>query len=44
MAVVLGDGTGSSKKSAEQQAAETALATIDSWWGELMKISGSMDK
>ena len=44
MAVVLGVGTGSSKKSAEQQAAETALATIDSWWGELMKISGSMDK
>ena len=37
---VLGAGTGSSKKTAEQQAAESALATLDSWWEELMKIHG----
>lgn len=33
---VLGTGTGSSKKTAEQQAAENALADIDSWWNELI--------
>jgi ribonuclease-3 len=38
MAKVLGVGTGSSKKTAEQQAAESALATLDSWWEGLMKI------
>jgi ribonuclease-3 len=41
---VLGTGTGSSKKTAEQQAAETALATLDSRWEELMKINYSKDK
>ncbi len=44
MTEVLGAGTGSSKKSAEQQAAETALATLDSWWEELLKINNSLDK
>lgn len=44
MTAVLGVGTGSSKKSAEQQAAETALAALDSWWGELMKTSRPQDK
>lgn len=34
---VLGVGGGSSKKMAEQQAAETALAALDSWWDELIK-------
>ena len=32
---LLGVGTGSSKKTAEQQAAVTALATLDSWWQDL---------
>ena len=32
---VLGIGTGSSKKAAEKQAAEEALASIGSWWREL---------
>ena len=36
---VLGVGSGGSKKTAEQQAAETALAALDSWWGELLKIN-----
>jgi ribonuclease-3 len=36
MAQVLGVGTGSSKKTAEQQAAATALATLDSWWEDLI--------
>lgn len=31
----LGTGTGSSKKTAEQQAAENALAGIHSWWHDL---------
>ena len=44
MGEVLGEGTGSSKKAAEQLAAESALATLESWWGELMKKNGSMDK
>jgi len=44
MAEVLGTGTGSSKKLAEQQAAETALATLDSWWEELMEINDSKEK
>ena len=43
MTMVLGTGTGSSKKTAEKQAAEKALATLNSWWGELMKINGSMN-
>jgi len=43
MTEVLGVGTGSSKKVAEQQAAETALATLDSWWEELMKINDHLD-
>ncbi len=41
MSEVLGTGTGSSKKGAEQQAAETALASIDSWWKELMNLNCS---
>ncbi|KPK28460.1 MAG: ribonuclease III [Desulfobacterales bacterium SG8_35_2] len=41
---VLGVGTGSSKKAAEQQAAETALATLDSWWKILMKLKIPLDK
>jgi len=41
MAEVLGVGTGSSKKVAEQQAAETALATLDSWWENLQKAKTS---
>ena len=35
MDVVLGTGSGSSKKIAEQRAAEAALDTIDSWWKRL---------
>ena len=35
MEEVLGIGTGSSKKEAEQRAAETALGTIDSWWEKI---------
>jgi ribonuclease-3 len=35
MEKVLGTGTGSSKKAAEKQAAERALATMASWWQEL---------
>jgi len=34
---VLGIGSGSSKKVAEQRAAETALDTVDSWWEKLKK-------
>ena len=34
---ILGRGSGSSKKMAEQQAAETALESIDSWWSTLAK-------
>jgi ribonuclease-3 len=34
---VLGAGSGSSKKVAEQRAAETALDTVDSWWEQLKK-------
>jgi ribonuclease-3 len=34
---VLGIGSGSSKKVAEQRAAETALDTVDSWWEQLKK-------
>jgi ribonuclease-3 len=37
MKEILGVGIGSSKKVAQQQAAETALATLDSWWEELKK-------
>jgi ribonuclease-3 len=37
MGEVLGIGTGSSKKVAEQKAAEAALDTIDSWWEELKR-------
>jgi ribonuclease-3 len=37
MAEILGTGSGSSKKAAEQQAAETALETIDSWWDNLIE-------
>ena len=33
--VVLGRGSGSSKKTAEQCAAEAALESIDSWWEQL---------
>jgi ribonuclease-3 len=36
MAEILGVGSGSSKKIAEQQAAETALETIDLWWNTLI--------
>jgi ribonuclease-3 len=32
---ILGTGIGSSKKTAEQQAAENALKNIDAWWDEL---------
>jgi len=32
---VLGVGTGSSKKMAEQQAAEKALASLDAWWEKI---------
>ena len=39
MTEILGVGIGSSKKMAEQQAAEAALATLDSWWEELVKKS-----
>jgi len=35
MDVVLGTGSGNSKKVAEQRAAEAALDTIDSWWKRL---------
>jgi ribonuclease-3 len=41
MAEVLGAGTGSSKKAAEQQAAESALAALDSRWEELVKKKDS---
>lgn len=34
---VLGTGSGTSKKEAEQRAAAAALETIDSWWGRLGK-------
>ena len=34
---VLGIGSGSSKKVAEQRAAEAALDTTDSWWEQLKK-------
>jgi len=34
---VLGIGSGSSKKVAEQRAAEAALDTVDSWWEQLKK-------
>ena len=34
---LLGTGSGSSKKLAEQRAAETALANIDSWWEKLCR-------
>jgi ribonuclease-3 len=34
---VLGVGSGSSKKVAEQRAAEAALGSINSWWGRLKK-------
>jgi ribonuclease-3 len=44
MSEILGVGTGSSKKGAEQQAAETALATLDSWWEKLMKLNVPRDK
>jgi ribonuclease-3 len=44
LAEILGMGTGSSKKMAEQQAAATALASLDSWWDEVMKKSSSMDR
>ena len=37
MKEILGVGTGSSKKVAQQQAAESALATFDLWWEELKK-------
>jgi ribonuclease-3 len=37
MGEVLGIGTGSSKKVAEQKAAEAALDTIDSWWEGLKR-------
>ncbi len=43
-AEILGMGTGSSKKMAEQQAAATALASLDSWWDEVMKKNISMDR
>jgi len=41
---VLGVGSGSSKKTAEKQAAEAALATLDSWWAELIKVNNSIEK
>ena len=44
MAEVLGVGFGSSKKTAEKQAAEAALTTLDSWWAELIKMNKSRDK
>jgi dsRNA-specific ribonuclease len=44
MANILGVGSGSSKKAAEQQAAETALATLASWWEELVKLYDSRAK
>ena len=34
---VLGVGSGSSKKVAEQRAAEAALDTVESWWNQLKK-------
>jgi len=34
---VLGAGSGTSKKEAEQRAAATALETMDSWWRKLME-------
>lgn len=39
---ILGVGTGSSKKAAEQEAAEKALESIDSWWDEITKMNGSL--
>ena len=44
MGQLLGMGSGSSKKTAEKQAAEAALATLDSWWAELIKMNKSRDK
>jgi len=44
MEKILGTGAGSSKKLAEQGAAEKALETIDSWWEELLQINDSMGK
>ena len=44
MQEILGVGTGSSKKTAEQQAAESALAALDSWWDGLMNINNTGDK
>ena len=38
---VLGIGSGSSKKVAEQQAAAAALDTIDSWWEKLLRANKS---
>jgi ribonuclease-3 len=34
---VLGVGSGSSKKVAEQRAAEAALCSMNSWWDQLKK-------
>jgi ribonuclease-3 len=39
---ILGTGIGSSKKAAEQQAAEKALESIDSWWDEITKMNGPL--
>lgn len=44
MKEVLGVGKGSSKKAAEQQAAERALATLDLWWENLGKMKDHVDK
>jgi ribonuclease-3 len=44
MTEILGVGTGSSKKVAEQQAAKKALANYDSWSEKQIKINASMDK
>lgn len=44
MTKVLGTGSGSSKKAAEQQAAAQALETIDSWWEEIKEMHDSAEK
>jgi ribonuclease-3 len=44
MGQLLGVGSGSSKKTAEKQAAEAALAALDSWWAELIHMNKSRDK
>jgi dsRNA-specific ribonuclease len=44
MEEILGTGSGSSKKAAEQQAAARALADRDAWQEKLAKQGGFPDK